>query len=389
MCIDLGFASSVFQTSQLTHDIHYYPAMTRDASVRAMQAMLLPQPLLQGHWTPALALQLAREQAVRVASQEPLVAPLLSVPPMHPSLCPSVAGHWPSFLPSPPSLLRSLPYSCPIPTMPLAQASLQLLQQQQQNHSLLSALLMTQAFPPGSARPTPFVATPPPLGPREASIPNAQVEAPRGRPLTKARSLAGTSKVQPLRSERLNEKSMKSHGHLHLPITLATDGDEFQLSKYQAWLRMQIEVYQATADDAATHTRGRNKVVQLHQVGIRCRYCVHRPVTQREKGAVYFPNSVYGLYQASQNMGQVHFVNGACKDLPDSVKTELVTVATNCTGSKAGRPYWTATAKQLGLVDTESGIFFCKNLPVGVRLVGDDCTKYRTTSKPKSQTHFR
>jgi hypothetical protein len=154
------------------------------------------------------------------------------------------------------------------------------------------------------------------------------------------------------------------------------------MSKYQAWLRAQIEVYQATADDAATHTRGRNKVIQLNQVGIRCRYCTHRPVSQCEKGAVYFPTSVYGLYQASQNMGQVHFVNGACRDLPDTVKTELAAIVTNSSGSKAGRPYWTATAKQIGLVDTEIGIFFCKNLPVGVCLVGDDSTKYRTTNKP-------
>jgi hypothetical protein len=362
--------------------------MTRDASVRTIQAMLLPQPLPQGRWTPALALQVAREQALRVASMEPFVAPLLSAPAMNPSLCPSVAGHWASFLQSPPSLLGSLPYSCSMPTTPLAQDLMnytRLIQQQHMDHSLFSAMLMTQTFPPGSARPTPFIDTPPPLGPLEASIPNAQVEAPRARPLTKARTLAGRSKVEPLRSERLVEKPMKSHGHLHLPITLATAGDEFQLSEYQTWLRAQIEIYQATADDAETHTRGRNKVVQLHQVGIRCRYCAHRPVSQREKGAVYFPTSVYGLYQASQNMGQVHFVNGACKDLPDSVKAELATIAANSMGSKAGRPYWTATAKQLGLVDTDIGIFFCKNLPVGMRLVGDDSTKYRTTSKPKCQ----
>jgi hypothetical protein len=143
---------------------------------------------------------------------------------MHPSLCPSVA-----VLQSPPSLLGSLPYSCPMPTMPHAQDLLnytRLIRQQQHNHSLLSALFMTQrqAFPPGSAWPTPFVNTPP----LEASIPNAQVKAPRGRPVAKARSLAGRSKVEPLRSERLEEKPIRSPRHLHLPITLATAGDEFK-----------------------------------------------------------------------------------------------------------------------------------------------------------------
>jgi hypothetical protein len=83
-----------------------------------------------------------------------------------------------------------------------------------------------------------------------------------------------------------------------------------------------------------------------------------------------------------KHMGQVHFVNGACRDLPDTVKTELAAIVTNSSGSKAGRTYWTATAKQIGLVDTEIGIVFCKNLPVGVHLVDDDSTKYRTTNKP-------
>jgi hypothetical protein len=70
----------------------------------------------------------------------------------------------------------------------------------------------------------------------------------------------------------------------------------------QVFLRLNIEAFAATDVDAVVRIKGRNKQVYLHQVGIRCRHCAHVPAMQRTKGAVYFPSSTMGIYQAAQNM---------------------------------------------------------------------------------------
>lgn len=50
-----------------------------------------------------------------------------------------------------------------------------------------------------------------------------------------------------------------------LPALLAQVEDRHKLSAHQVLLRHQIEAFQATNDDVATHTRGRNKPITLKQ----------------------------------------------------------------------------------------------------------------------------
>jgi hypothetical protein len=79
-----------------------------------------------------------------------------------------------------------------------------------------------------------------------------------------------------------------------LPVTIALSGDKAKLSEHQVLLRLNIEVFRATKADVSSYTRGRNKPITLHQVGIRCKHCSHLPADQRQKGSTYFPATLIG-----------------------------------------------------------------------------------------------
>jgi hypothetical protein len=170
---------------------------------------------------------------------------------------------------------------------------------------------------------------------------------------------------------------------LCLPVVLARRDDALKVSSLQVLLRHQIEAFQATEEDATTHTRGRNKAVKIGQVGIRCRHCAHLPVLRRQKGSTYFPAAVFGLYQASQNMSTTHMQNGLCSEMPDAITAQFAhLVATKVSSAGAGRPYWAATAKELGLVDTEEGIYFVRNLLLGAKILPANAAP-RMPARPK------
>jgi hypothetical protein len=159
---------------------------------------------------------------------------------------------------------------------------------------------------------------------------------------------------------------------LSQPVCLARSVDKYKLSDHQTLLRQQIEAFQATQDDVMTHTRGRNKPILLGQVGIRCRHCAHLPVSRRQKASTYFPSNKFGIYQAAQNMSTVHIQCGLCTEMPEAIKLKFIEIVSakkmNCS-SGAGRPYWAQSATQLGLVDTEEGIRFIRDLPPGIMIM--------------------
>ena len=144
---------------------------------------------------------------------------------------------------------------------------------------------------------------------------------------------------------------------------LAQPDDRDVLSEHQQFLRLQIEVFEASESDVRTHVRGRNKPIVLGQVGIRCRHCAHLLPSRRQKGSTYFPASTIGLYQAAQNMCTAHIQCGRCSEMPDHIKERFKDlIATKSFTTGAGKPYWSKSAKSMGLVDTENGIFFSSNV---------------------------
>lgn len=152
---------------------------------------------------------------------------------------------------------------------------------------------------------------------------------------------------------------------LGLPMIIAHPEDKFsKLSAHQLLLRHQIEVFRASADDISTHTRGRNKPIMIGKIGIRCRHCAHIPVGKRQKGSTYFPATILGLYQAAQNMSTIHLQCGLCPEMPVGLKHQFVyLISTKVASSGAGGPFWARAAKKLGLVDTDDGIRFIRDLP--------------------------
>ena len=153
---------------------------------------------------------------------------------------------------------------------------------------------------------------------------------------------------------------------------LARPDDSSFLSKYQAFLRQNIELFQATQEVVSTPMRGRNTPIYLGQVGIRCCHCKHIPLLSRQKGSIYFPSNTMRIYQASQNMANTHMINGACKEMPQSAKEQFHSLlTTKSIGGGVGRAYWSQTAKDLGLVDTSEGIRFRSNVPTRLEILDD------------------
>ena len=158
-----------------------------------------------------------------------------------------------------------------------------------------------------------------------------------------------------------------------LPFCVAQPADKYKISEHQLFLRFQIEAFAATDDDVSTHVRGRNRRIMLGQVGIRCRHCAHLPASRRQKGAAYFPANTMGLYQAAQNMSTSHIQCGLCPEMPEFIKeTFKGLIAIKSYSSGAGRPYWSKTAKDMGLVNTADGIRFIRDIPEGTVIILDD-----------------
>lgn len=148
-----------------------------------------------------------------------------------------------------------------------------------------------------------------------------------------------------------------------LPTLLVMPSDLVELSLHQTLLRYQIEVFRAGKEDSATHTRGRNKKVELGQIGIRCRHCKVLPVSDRLRGSVYFPRSIEGFYQAAQNMNSTHLQTGECQMMGDELRQEFADLVSSrgANNTGAGRAYWVQQARILGLQNDEQGIRFYTN----------------------------
>lgn len=83
----------------------------------------------------------------------------------------------------------------------------------------------------------------------------------------------------------------------------------------------------------------------------------------RQKGGVYFPATLLGLYQAAQNMSATHMQCGLCNDMPYAIKNMFaVLMSTKSSSSGTGRHYWAQMAKKIGLIDTDEGIRFGKEV---------------------------
>ena len=151
--------------------------------------------------------------------------------------------------------------------------------------------------------------------------------------------------------------SSKHHSTVNeqeVTIPLSHPEDKERLSRHQCYLREQIEIFIATAEDATTYSRGRNKRVEVGQAGLRCKHCSTIPIKDRAKGSTYFPSTLTGVYQGAQNIYHYHF----CAGCPFIEKTNLsqVNEILSCRSCGGGKNYWCIAAERLGLVETGKGL---------------------------------
>jgi len=132
------------------------------------------------------------------------------------------------------------------------------------------------------------------------------------------------------------------------------ESDSEWLSEVNCFIRKYcVEAFSATEEDVqSTSKRGR---IALYQVGIRCRYCKHKPMKERAVAAVSYPTSVDGIYESVKRWVRVHKDN--C-DIPDYVHQKMADLHNQNAWIPTTRQYWADSARVLGMIDTEEGIRF-------------------------------
>lgn len=151
-------------------------------------------------------------------------------------------------------------------------------------------------------------------------------------------------------------------------VLLAIPEDRHWVSDTDCFIRRQLEVFCATADDVATAADDHKYPVQVGQVGIRCLHCALSP--QGAKGpAVAFPFTISGIYEAAKEFQRVHLDN--CVNLPLSAKAKFESLKGSSSLSSMLRKHYVQAARAIGLKDTEEGIR-AGGTPVPVAFSFDD-----------------
>lgn len=139
-------------------------------------------------------------------------------------------------------------------------------------------------------------------------------------------------------------------------VALAVEStDREWLSELNCFLRKDcIEAFSAEKSDVLkTSKRGR---IALDQVGIRCKFCAHRPLSEKAVAAVSYPTSTAGIYESVKRWQRVHLP--ACLDVGKDTQSMLDKLQNDSVWVPTTRQYWTDSALALGMVDTTDGIRF-------------------------------
>lgn len=142
-----------------------------------------------------------------------------------------------------------------------------------------------------------------------------------------------------------------------IPLAVPTT-DRQWLSELNCFVREKcVEAFSATLEDVQrVSKRGR---VSLHQVGIRCVFCSHKPIELRAPGAVSYASSLSGIYDSVKRWQRVHL--SECQCIPSKFRETIEKLQESTDGVHASRQYWVDSAITLGMIDTPRGIRF-KNI---------------------------
>lgn len=159
---------------------------------------------------------------------------------------------------------------------------------------------------------------------------------------------------------------------------LSLPGDDDQLNPLHCFVRRNIQLFLASKADIDALAPGRKKDIFLNQVGLRCIHCMHLPTQDRVKRAVCYPSSVSRIYHCVSDMKIDHFTQ--CSEMPPKVKQHFLSLKFICskrwnkpalrckTSSNVGgvastAKYYAESAKALGIVETEQGLFLADMKP--------------------------
>jgi hypothetical protein len=168
--------------------------------------------------------------------------------------------------------------------------------------------------------------------------------------------LVGTndaSPAGPLLSFPPTDRSI-SHFSERAHVPLATDEDQNWLSGFLCFVRLElVEMFRASQEDV--RSRNSSKKVFHGQVGVRCRFCAHLPLSSRATRSSSYPSSLSRIYQSLTMMLRDHF--GKCDAMPDPLKERFQTLKGKTSqGATDSKHYWVYSAMKLGLVDSQHGI---------------------------------
>jgi hypothetical protein len=172
-------------------------------------------------------------------------------------------------------------------------------------------------------------------------------------------------------------------------VSVALPEDSMYLSDIQQWTRQQLEYFSASEEDVYTNQAGRRTPTVRGKVGIRCIHCARAVETQRTArevqrqkgtksssitripfptGAVSYPINFAGIYSISIQKPLLHFEK--CPYLPPG--SRLGDLLEKSRGDDTERKrmkegmtallYWTISCHRLGLVETDNGIRFGRDL---------------------------
>jgi hypothetical protein len=142
--------------------------------------------------------------------------------------------------------------------------------------------------------------------------------------------------------------------HQRPQVPLATDEDQNWLSEFLCFVRLElVEIFRANQEDV--RSRNSSKKVLHGQVGIRCRYCAHLPLSSRASRSSSYPSSLSRIYQSLTMMLRDHF--GKCDAIPPPLKQRFLELKGKTSqGATDSKHYWVYSATKRGLLDSESGI---------------------------------
>lgn len=138
-------------------------------------------------------------------------------------------------------------------------------------------------------------------------------------------------------------------------ILLGIPEDKQWLSDMDCYIRRNLEVFCATAEDVNYAVEDRKYPIGVGQVGIRCIHCALAGGRAACRGnAVAYPYSISGVYEAVREFERLHL--GSCVNVPPATKQKLSEFKGSSSLSSVCRKYYVLAAKALGMYDSSDGI---------------------------------